>query len=193
VVAGEAKDSGPDVRREDPAGRRRGRSRAPPGDVAVRRIHAHHGSRIRCSTGRGRPDRKPLELVLLTVPLAVIAIILVPFYLHSRRRRQALPLAVGADRRTRTQVQRAIRAGHTADRRIDALVRDLREYHHRSRWQALVPGAVALAVGLLLIGLFDHPVLRVVTAFAIVLVVAALWRVWLMYRRLAHYRGLVDR
>jgi len=140
----------------------------------------------------GRTDT-PLELVLLTVPLAVIAIILVPFYLHSRRRRQALPLAVGADRRTRTQVQRAIRAGHTADRRIDALVRDLREYHHRSRWQALVPGAVALAVGLLLIGLFDHPVLRVVTAFAIVLVVAALWRVWLMYRRLAHYRGLVDR
>jgi hypothetical protein len=139
----------------------------------------------------GRTDT-PLELVLLALPVTVFAIILVPFYRHSRRRGRPLPLAVGADRRTRTEVQRAIRARHTADRRIDALVRDLREYHHRSRWQTLVPAAVAVTVGLLLIGLFDHPVLRIVMAFAIVLVVAALWRVWLMHRRLVHYRGLVD-
>jgi hypothetical protein len=72
------------------------------------------------------------------------------------------------------------------------LVRELRAYHQRRRWQTFAPAAVTLAVNALLIALIDHPALRLVLALCAVLVVAGLWHNLRMHRRLADYRGVVD-
>lgn len=134
----------------------------------------------------------PLDLAVLAAPLVVFLVLLAALSLRLRRRPKQWPLAVGADRQTRAAVRRAIRVGYSADRRVDALVRDLRDYQLRQRQEILVPVALTVLLCCLLLVLFDNLALLVIAACSLALVLAGAWQGRRYRRQLVAYRGLPD-
>ncbi|MFI5932880.1 hypothetical protein [Actinoplanes sp. NPDC051494] len=131
----------------------------------------------------GLGEFRPILLVLVIVPIGVYALI--------RRTRLTDPtLLRGADTSTQRAVTRALKAGHSADPRVDALARDTARRTLRRRWTlaTLIVAAVVMT-GSLVLNLTDGELgtLAVIHAISAAAFVAATVNAALLIRRSRHY------
>jgi len=126
--------------------------------------------------------------IIAALPVVLALVLAVLF--HRLAARRPPPLTSGADRETKRDVNRALRAGGTDDPRIDALVQDLRTKSARSDTVLMWLFAATAAVQAVTLVVVERPWGRAMAALACACSLAAAALFWLQRRRVRRYRGL---